>query len=88
MKMLCPQCGSALPPEAVNIATDLAQCPECGQVNRASACVVEDEISKDVLRQPPPGTWRAKRRGESSSPLSCAPRRLDLGFLHRILDRA
>ena len=57
MKMLCPQCGSALPPEAVNIATDLAQCPECGQVNRASACVVEDEISKDVLRQPPPGTW-------------------------------
>jgi hypothetical protein len=27
MKMLCPQCGSALPPEAVNIATDLALCP-------------------------------------------------------------
>ena len=57
MRMLCPQCGSALPPEAINISTDLAQCPECGQVNRASACVVEDEISKDVLRQPPPGTW-------------------------------
>ncbi|MGI6354189.1 MAG: hypothetical protein ACOX6W_03735 [Lentisphaeria bacterium] len=57
MNMLCPQCGSLLPPEAVNIATDLAQCPECGQVSRAAACVVEDAISKDVLRQPPPGTW-------------------------------
>ncbi|OQC16271.1 MAG: hypothetical protein BWX73_00865 [Lentisphaerae bacterium ADurb.Bin082] len=57
MKMLCPQCGSALPPEAINISTDLAQCPECGRVSRAAACVVEDEISKDVLRQPPPGTW-------------------------------
>jgi len=46
MKMLCPQCGSALPPEAINISTDLAQCPECGRVSRAAACVVEDEISK------------------------------------------
>jgi len=57
MKMLCPKCGSFLPPEAVNIATDLAQCPKCGRPNRASACLVEDEVNQDVLRQPPPGTW-------------------------------
>ncbi|HQC52365.1 MAG TPA: hypothetical protein PLE92_04480 [Lentisphaeria bacterium] len=57
MKMLCPQCGSALPPEAVNIATDLAQCPECGRLHQASACIVEDEVSQNVLRRPPPGTW-------------------------------
>lgn len=64
MKMLCPQCGSALPPEAVNIATDLALCPECGRPSRASACVVEEDISQDVLRRPPPGTWLRQEAGE------------------------
>ena len=64
MKMLCPRCGTALPPEAVNIATDLALCPECGTASRASACVVEDDISQDVLRRPPPGTWLRQEADE------------------------
>ncbi|MGI5923966.1 MAG: hypothetical protein ACOX9E_08480 [Lentisphaeria bacterium] len=64
MKMLCPHCGNALPPEAVNVATDLALCPECGQANRASVCVVEDEINQDLLRRPPPGTWLRQEGGE------------------------
>ncbi|NMA45436.1 MAG: hypothetical protein GX945_02635 [Lentisphaerae bacterium] len=63
MKMLCPHCGNALPPEAVNVATDLALCPECGRANRASICVVEDEINQDLLRRPPPGTW-LRQEGE------------------------
>ncbi len=64
MKMLCPQCGSTLPPEAINIVTDLAQCPECGRLNRVSVCVAADEVSQDVLRQPPPGTWLRQEAGE------------------------
>ena len=56
MNMLCPQCGSLLPPEAVNIATD-GPMPRVWSSELAAACVVEDAISKDVLRQPPPGTW-------------------------------
>ncbi len=57
MKMLCPHCGRKLPPKAINIAADLAQCPECGRPSRASACVVENEVNQDVLLRPPPGTW-------------------------------
>lgn len=64
MKMLCPRCRCALPPEAVNVATDLALCPECGQASRASVCVVEDEINQDLLRRPPSGTWLRQEGGE------------------------
>ena len=64
MKLLCPRCGCALPPEAVNVSTDLALCPECGLPSRASECVVEDEINQDVLRRPPPGAWLRQEGGE------------------------
>jgi len=36
MDLICPKCGGAIGGQCVNVVTDLAQCPSCNEVHKAS----------------------------------------------------
>lgn len=58
MQVCCPQCKSAVPPEAVNIAKDVAMCSNCGNAFAPSSLVHAPKIDfREALSNPPTGTW-------------------------------
>lgn len=56
MKIQCPKCNSEVPSEQVNMATDLAFCPQCNEGFKISESI-EDVVDAAVLRDPPHGAW-------------------------------
>jgi hypothetical protein len=64
MKILCPQCRQAVPPDQVNMGTDLAFCPKCKDLFRISNSIDEDVVNPDILRNPPPGAWFKREMGQ------------------------
>jgi hypothetical protein len=42
MKLLCPQCGAAIPPASTNLAQGIATCPACQEFFRIDAMLQED----------------------------------------------
>lgn len=57
MKILCPKCKRAAPPDQVNMATDLAFCPDCNDGFRISENLGSEAVNPDILRDPPKGAW-------------------------------
>ncbi|MBN2302609.1 MAG: hypothetical protein JXN60_08845 [Lentisphaerae bacterium] len=49
----CPLCKAVIPPDDVNVATDLALCRTCGNTSSFSIVSGSSEISLDVLANPP-----------------------------------
>ena len=62
MKIQCPKCKQIVPPDQVNMATDLAFCPQCNDGFKISESIDQEPVSADVLRDPPKGTWFRKER--------------------------
>ncbi|MBI9016579.1 MAG: hypothetical protein JEZ07_04875 [Phycisphaerae bacterium] len=62
MKIICPECNIEIPQDQINIANDLAYCPECGEAFSISEQLDEPEIelSPKVLENPPKGAWYQK----------------------------
>ncbi len=50
MQLICPKCETDVPPEVVNIQTDLAQCANCGEIFKVSDAL---GISADDLQYVP-----------------------------------
>ncbi len=73
MKLTCPRCGHAIEGAAVNVAADLAQCPGCNQVFRASRLVPAE--SRPESLDPPVGSRIAFRRELDSEGVFEIPRR-------------
>lgn len=62
MKLRCPACERPLPPEQINVRTDLALCAACGELSRVSEISEDDDFSPDSENlAPPSGAWQ--RRG-------------------------
>lgn len=56
MKIECPLCHQVVPPNQVNIQTDLAFCPVCNEGFKISENSVT-ELNQEILLNPPKGTW-------------------------------
>ena len=52
--LICSQCSATIPAANINVATDLAQCPQCHHIEKVSALVLQSE--KEQAKNPPPGT--------------------------------
>ena len=57
MKIICPQCGRALPPESVNVASDLALCPNCNNAFKASSSIGSEVDFRKAMAETPKGIW-------------------------------
>lgn len=58
MKLLCPACDRPLPPEQINVRTDLALCAACGELSRVSELSADPpEIAATADLAPPRGAW-------------------------------
>lgn len=54
----CPACQQVIPPQDVNVATDVAYCRPCNKAMKLSDRVYELELDPNVdLERPPHGTW-------------------------------
>ncbi len=62
MKIQCPKCRQAVSPDQVNMATDLAFCPQCNEGFKISESIDQEVVNADVLRDPPKGAWYRKER--------------------------
>jgi len=62
MKIKCPKCKRPVPPEQVNMGTDLAFCPQCNEGFKISEILDEDSFNEHVLRNPPKGAWFRRER--------------------------
>jgi hypothetical protein len=51
----CPHCSSAIAPEDVNVATDLALCRDCGKTSSFQQVVSMSSVSEETLDHPPRG---------------------------------
>lgn len=60
MKIQCPNCRNAVPPGQVNMANDLAFCPQCGDGFKISETIDLDTVNEDILLNPPAGAWYRK----------------------------
>ena len=56
MKILCPICKQNVPSDQVNMAADLAYCPECEE-GFAISENIDEEVKIDVVNSPPKGAW-------------------------------
>ncbi len=63
MKFTCPNCRAVIPPEGINVQTDLAQCKACGHVEHLSE-LVDADFDAQVLQSPPPGAWYQQTMAE------------------------
>ncbi|MCA9293050.1 MAG: hypothetical protein KDA20_04470 [Phycisphaerales bacterium] len=63
MKVHCPETGVEIPPDKINVATDVAISPATGKVHRVSVLRrleeerEERERSPELLANPPEGAW-------------------------------
>ncbi|RYY66667.1 MAG: hypothetical protein EOO12_03555 [Chitinophagaceae bacterium] len=63
MELSCPDCGHSIPPQHINVITDLAQCPACGALHRLSSLVPAPGVPAAVRQEPPPGSALQLSRG-------------------------
>jgi hypothetical protein len=58
MKANCPKCHALIPATQMNVATDVAACPACGEVFVLSTIVATQDVSSEFdINDPPPGAW-------------------------------
>jgi hypothetical protein len=57
MQIQCPKCKQIAPPNQVNVATDIAFCPQCNEGFRISAAIDRDSVNEEILQRPPRGAW-------------------------------
>lgn len=58
MKPTCPQCSAAIPPTEVNVAANVASCPQCSEVFALSDIVSTQDIDPEFdITAPPKGAW-------------------------------
>ncbi|TCZ68646.1 hypothetical protein [Flaviaesturariibacter aridisoli] len=63
MELSCPDCGHSIPPQHINVITDLAQCPACGALHRLSSLAPAPGVPAAVRQEPPPGSALQLSRG-------------------------
>lgn len=56
MKITCPKCGKAVPPDQINVSKDIAYCPPCGWAFSVSESVDSDPMDSLPI-EPPSGAW-------------------------------
>lgn len=64
VKVLCPKCSAPVPTDQVNMAKDLAYCPQCRDAFSISE-TIGGSPDADTFVEPPPGTWRRVEDGAS-----------------------
>jgi hypothetical protein len=58
MKITCPKCGSSVPADRCNVATDVAVCARCNEAFAISALVAQGHVPDDFdIHDPPAGAW-------------------------------
>ncbi len=57
MQVLCPKCGQTLGGNDINVVTDLARCPSCGEVFGLSTLVQANPTNAVDPHDPPRGAW-------------------------------
>ena len=58
MKATCPRCNTPIPAELMNVATDVAACPDCGEVVALSSLIATHDVSPEFdINDPPAGAW-------------------------------
>lgn len=57
MQIQCPLCNQVVPPEQVNMGTDLAFCPGCNEGFRISDGFSREAVNPEILQTPPNGAW-------------------------------
>jgi hypothetical protein len=60
MKIQCPKCSQVIPPDQVNVAVDVALCPQCNEAFKVSDLFDQDTVDPDLLKNPPNGAWFRK----------------------------
>ena len=63
MKPTCPKCNVIIPPSQINVATDVAACPQCNEAFALSQLVaetVQDAPETFDITNPPHGAWFAE----------------------------
>jgi len=54
-RVTCPKCATAIPPEGIGVANDLAHCAACNVVHKLSDLIGNDvTLDDDILRDDPP----------------------------------
>lgn len=55
----CPKCGRVIPPDDINVASDVAYCRACNVASKLSALARVADLETGVdFRNPPAGVWR------------------------------
>jgi hypothetical protein len=58
MEASCPKCHALIPAAQVDVATDVAGCPTCGEVFALSSIVATQDVSPEFdINDPPAGAW-------------------------------
>lgn len=58
MKVTCTTCEALIPATQINVATDVAVCPQCDEVFVLSSLVLTQDVPPDFdLDNPPAGAW-------------------------------
>jgi len=57
MQVLCPKCGQAIAGNDMNVVTDIARCPRCGEVFALSSLVPANASGPVDIDNPPRGAW-------------------------------
>ena len=57
MRIQCPKCKRIVPPNQVNVVTDIAFCPDCVDGFSISTAMDIDSVNPEILQHPPAGAW-------------------------------
>jgi len=57
MRVECPACKQDIPAESINVAKDVALCPQCHEAFALSELVAQGRETDSDLSEPPNGTW-------------------------------
>jgi hypothetical protein len=58
MKITCVNCQAAIPPDQINVSTDVAFCPQCSEAFSISSLVASGNADDGAdLGEPPRGLW-------------------------------
>ena len=57
MKIQCPRCRQVVPADQVNVAKDLAFCPDCNDGFSVSSILELGSVDRELLWDPPGGAW-------------------------------
>ena len=73
MRLVCPKCQGLITAENVNVSTDLATCPACNEIFKASELMADVDLSENL--EPPVGSGIEFRADTAESGTFLIPKR-------------